>query len=380
MSGPTNGTRSRAFQALRESEELHRLVLGNISDAIFLTDDDGRFTFICPNVDILFGHSPDEVQTMSRIGRLLGDDLFDRARLAAEGEIRNIERDVTTKSGDRRVVLVHVKRVSVKGGTILFACRDVTERKTAEERVQAASAELAHASRLALVGELIASIAQEITQPLTSVSTNASAGLHLLDSAQSGGRDATLRDILQDVRAQTLVAASIVARLQTLARRQPFELEVLDVNEVVADLLSVVAGEARLRRITLRSDLSGAALTVLADRAFLRQIVVNLVVNAMEALHQVEHDRVVTLRTSQEESRVEIAVSDTGPGVPAGLLPKLFEPFVTTKKDGLGLGLAIARSLVEAQGGSLSASAPGEPGATFRISLPAYAGADYAAT
>ena len=103
MSEDTNGGRERAYEALRESEELHRATLSSISDAVFLTDDDGAFTFICPNVDVIFGYVPDEVQAMGQIGRLLGGDLFDRAELAARGEIRNVEREITAKSGERRI-------------------------------------------------------------------------------------------------------------------------------------------------------------------------------------------------------------------------------------------------------------------------------------
>ena len=116
MSEPTNGGRARAYQALRESEELHRVTLESISDAVFITDDEGAFTFICPNVDVIFGYVPDEVEAMRRISRLLGDNLFDLAELAARGEIRNLEREITSKSGGRRTLLIHLKAVSIKGG------------------------------------------------------------------------------------------------------------------------------------------------------------------------------------------------------------------------------------------------------------------------
>src|SRR5262245_14858667 len=99
MNGPTSGGRARAYRPLRESAEPHRATLSHISDAVFLTDDDGVFTFICPNVDVIFGYLPDEVQAMARIDRLLGEDLVDPAELAAKGEIRNLERHVTTRSG-----------------------------------------------------------------------------------------------------------------------------------------------------------------------------------------------------------------------------------------------------------------------------------------
>ena len=109
MGGPTNGGRSRAMRALRDSDELHRAVLANVSDAVFVTDDKGDFTFVCPNVDVIFGFVPDEVHEMANIEKLLGENLFDPNRLAAEGEISNVEREITAKSGDRRTVLIQIK-------------------------------------------------------------------------------------------------------------------------------------------------------------------------------------------------------------------------------------------------------------------------------
>jgi PAS domain S-box-containing protein len=127
--------RKRAEAALSESEELHRITLGNISDAVFLTDDRGGFTFICPNVDVIFGYGRDEVQAMDCIFHLLGDGLPDFDTLAAAGEMRNLEHDIITKTGERRTLLVHLKRVAIKGATVLYVCRDITERKRAEEEL-----------------------------------------------------------------------------------------------------------------------------------------------------------------------------------------------------------------------------------------------------
>src|SRR4030095_10803079 len=236
MSELTNGARARAFQALRDSEELPRLPLSNISDAVFLTDDEGAFTFICPNVDMIFGYAPDEVQAMGRISRLLGDNLFARAELAARREIRNIERDVVSKSGEHRALLIHLKQVSIQSSTVLYSCRDVTERKQAEDELRTARLDLVHASRLALLGELMASIAHQITQPLTSILANASAGLmHLDHPTQPEGRE-ILREILGDVHERARLAGDTIDRLRSLAGKRPLERQALNVNDVVTDI------------------------------------------------------------------------------------------------------------------------------------------------
>ena len=123
-------------EALRESEELHRITLLNMSDAVFITNDEGVFTFICPNVDVIFGYSHGEVQAMQRISRLLGCELIEPGQLGDGGEVRNIEHEVECKGGARRVLLVHVKRVAIRRGTILYVCRDVTERKQSEQELR----------------------------------------------------------------------------------------------------------------------------------------------------------------------------------------------------------------------------------------------------
>lgn len=372
MSEATNGGQARAYRALRESEELHRATLSSISDAVFLTDDDGLFTFICPNVDVIFGYVPDEVQTMTRISELLGNGLFDRAELAARGEIKNIEREITSKTGERRTVLIHLKQVSIQGSTVLYTCRDVTERKAAEDELRAARLDLAHASRLALVSELIASIAHEINQPLTSILGNASAALRRLASDVRPAETPELREIFVDIRDQVRRAGDVVERVRALAGKRPLERQTLDVNEVAGDIVRLVGGEARRRGVTLRTDLGPSLPAVAADRVCLQQVMLNLIMNAMDAMDQLAaNERLVVVQTRGLPTAVEVAVSDVGHGIPPDRLPKLFDAFFTTKKEGLGLGLAIARSIVEAHGGRIWAEDEGGRGATFRLSLPA---------
>jgi PAS domain S-box-containing protein len=374
MSEGTNGGRAEAFQALRESEELHRVTLEHISDAVFLTDDDGRFTFICPNVDAIFGYVPDEVRAMGRISGLLGERLYDHAELAARGEIRNIERDVRSKSGERRTVLIHLKAVDIHGGKVLYSCRDITELRHAEEELRTTRLDLMHASRLALVGELMASIAHEINQPLTSILANSGAGLRQLEKETPTDRVRELRDILGDIRDEGRLAAGAIERLRALAAKRQLERHPIDVNELTFDTLRLVGGDARRRQVTLSTELGVSLPVVGADRVSLQQVMLNLVLNAMDALEEAP-ERTVTVRTRWADNAVEVAVSDTGRGIPADRLPKLFDAFFTTKPDGLGLGLAIARSIVEWHGGRIWAEDHGGRGATFYMTLPPMASA-----
>ncbi|HYS18712.1 MAG TPA: ATP-binding protein [Candidatus Binatia bacterium] len=372
MSEGTNGGRAQAFQALRESEELHRATLSSISDAVFLTDDEGVFTFVCPNVDVIFGYVPDEVRAMTRISRLLGEGLFDRAELAARGEIKNIEREVTSKTGERRALLIHLKKVSIQGSTVLYTCRDVTERRHAEEELRAARLDLAHASRLALVGELMASIAHEINQPLTSILGNASAGLRRLPAPATTDDSKELREIFADIRDQGLRAGAVIERVRALAGKRPLERQALDMNEVAGEIVALVRGEARRRGVTLQAELVASLPPIDADRVSLQQVMLNLMLNGMDAMDQLEaRDRRLVVSTRRLDENVEVAVSDSGHGIPADRLPRLFDAFFTTKKEGLGLGLAIARSIVEAHGGRIWAEDHGGRGATFRLTLPA---------
>ena len=371
MSGRTNGGRERSYQALHDSEELHRATLGSISDAVFLTNDSGAFTFICPNVDVIFGYSPDEVQAMERISSLLGEHLFDPAELAAKGEISNVEREVVSKSGEQRVVLVLLKRVAIQGGTILYACRDVTELKRAEKELAAIRLELTHAARLALIGELTASIAHEIQQPLTAILANAEVGGSLAASLGTTQELSELCEICGDIHQQCQTAAAIIGRLKTLASKRPLERKPLQLNDVVRDVLLLLSHDAQRRRVRLDADLGARLPSIEADRVALQQVLLNLIVNAMDAMDRDDTpNRHVIVRTLHAADAVEIAVIDTGHGIPPQAMPRLFEAFFTTKKEGVGLGLAITRSIVEAHAGRIWAEPRVEGGATFRVTLP----------
>ena len=372
MTDATNGGRARAYEALRESEELHRATLGNISDAVFLTDDVGTYAFICPNVDVIFGYDPEEVQTTGKITRLLGEDLFDLAELKAKGEIRNVEREITAKSGEQRTVLIHVKCVAIKGATVLYTCRDITELKHAERELSAARLELAHASRLALVSQLMASIVHEVVQPLGAIRLNSQSALHMVSSRGENLRHEDLREILSDISDQSDSAVRIVDQLRGLiGKHKSLDLRTLDMNRAVRDVMRLIRADAVRRGVTIHADLATSLPAVRADRVSLHQVILNLIVNAMDATDQnPRKERLVVVRTRSSDGIVELEVSDTGSGISADHRAKLFDAFFTTKTEGIGLGLAIARSIAEAHGGRIWAEERSGPGATFRLTLP----------
>jgi signal transduction histidine kinase len=242
-------------------------------------------------------------------------------------------------------------------------------RRQAEAEALHGRAELAHASRLAVVGELTASIAHEINQPLGAILANADAAEMLL---QGGARHADqVRRILADIRADDLRAHETVERVRGLLRKRQLEMLPLDPNELVADVLCFVRGDAGRRAVPLQVDL-GRVPRVRGDRVHLQQVLLNLFLNGMEAMADTpEARRSLQVRTAANGSaQVEVSVSDAGPGIPAERLARLFDSFFTTKEHGMGLGLSIARSIVEAHGGWIQAeNAPGG-GATFRFGLP----------
>ena len=200
---------------------------------------------------------------------------------------------------------------------------------------------------------------------------NASAGLQLLARAPLPDAVVELGEILDDVRDQGRLAADIIARVRSLAGKRPLERRTLDVNEVATATLRLVRSDAQRRGVALRTELVSNLPAIAADRVGLQQVVLNLLLNAMDAMDQVDaRDRRLVVRTRGLGDSVEVEVSDTGPGIPADRLPLLFDAFFTTKKDGLGLGLAIARSIVEAHGGRIWAEDRGGHGATFHMTLP----------
>jgi C4-dicarboxylate-specific signal transduction histidine kinase len=246
---------------------------------------------------------------------------------------------------------------------------EIAERKMAEDGLARAQLEAAHASRLALVGELSASIAHELNQPLGAILSNSDAGELLLESA--GPQLDDIRQILADIRRDDLRASEVIKHLRALLRKGEVELQPRDLNEVGADALRLVDGESRRRGIELETELSAVLPAVRGDKTQLQQVLLNLVLNGMEAMAESSAKRRLTVQTASDPNEeAEVVVTDTGPGISPDRLPRLFDAFFTTKDYGMGLGLSIARSIIESHGGRIWAEINTDGGAAFRFTLP----------
>jgi PAS domain S-box-containing protein len=250
------------------------------------------------------------------------------------------------------------------------AVTDVTARKRAEEELHEAQAGLAHVTRVTALGELAASIAHEVNQPLAAVVTNAAACLRWLDRETPNLDEArgTVRSIIKDGSR----AGEVIQRVRGLVNKTAGQKAPLHLNEVVDEVITLVQHELFSHRVLLRLELAPALPLVLADRIQLQQVILNLVVNGIEAMQAVtDRPRELVIQTHQDEThQILLTVKDCGIGIAADNADRLFDAFFTTKSSGMGIGLSICRSIVDAHGGRLSASGNVGPGATFQFTLP----------
>lgn len=263
-----------------------------------------------------------------------------------------------------------IERLARREGGAVITRIDCTARKNAELEASRNRAELAHVVRVATMGELATSLAHELNQPLTAILSNAQAGRRLLVSDEPDLGE--VREILADITENDRRAGEVVRRMRGLLRKGELEMSLVDLNVLVRDVVRLVGNDLLLRRATASLDLDGRRPQVQGDRVQLQQVLLNLILNGLEAMSETERARRrLTIRTRlRDEPTVEVAVHDGGTGIPADRLDQVFEAFYTTKQDGLGMGLSISRSIVQAHGGSIWASNNPEGGANVGFSLP----------
>jgi signal transduction histidine kinase len=259
--------------------------------------------------------------------------------------------------------------ILIQAGLISILLGEHRRRRLAEVQSRQRMAELARVNRFSTAGELTASIAHEINQPLGSILTNAETAQVILNSASPDMVE--LNEIVGDIVREDRRASEVIRRMRSFLTKAPFEPKDLDLNDVAREAFEFLSALAVARKVELTSFIAQNALPIVGDRIQLQQVILNLVVNAIDAMKDTTGDnRIVSIRTSRVESFATLSVSDRGPGIPEDKLKEIFEPFFTSKAEGMGMGLSIARTIVEAHQGQISAGNRDHGGATLRIRLP----------
>lgn len=271
----------------------------------------------------------------------------------------------------RSETIAAIVALLLQAGLIASLLFERRRRRRAEAAVHLQRHELAHAARLAIAGELTGAIAHEINQPLAAILSNADAADLMLEAG--GDRSDELRQILTDIRRDDLRASEIIQRLRALLSRHEVERQAFELNAAVDDVASLLRGEARRRQLRIAFKHAMKPVTVVGDRIQIEQVLINLILNAMDAVAGVADERRTAVTVAVEraaDDMVVISVRDRGPGIAVEHLPKIFDSFFSTKRDGMGLGLSIARTIVDAHGGRIVAENTAGGGALFRVELP----------
>lgn len=363
---------------LRESERRMELAARAATMGFWLWDLQRDDLWATDSARVLFGASSTEPLNFARFLDYVAPENRESVRRAvdhslATGEDYEMEYQSLSPAGVRRWISAQGKvdvdeldQPRLMRGVVI----DITERKNAQAEIDGMRRELAHLTRVSTMGELAASLAHELNQPLAAILSNAQAARRFL--AQPGAELEMIREILEDIIRDDKRAGEVIHRLRSMVqRRELVETENLCLNDLVRDAERLLHSELISRNVTLIQHLQPSLPLFPAGRVELQQVLLNLMVNAMDAMRERPADeRVLTVETRSEGASVLLSVHDAGPGIPDHLLPDLFRPFFTTKAHGLGMGLAISRSLVEAHGGKLTARNHPAGGGWFTVSLP----------
>jgi PAS domain S-box-containing protein len=351
-------------------------------DAIVSKSLNGVITSWNKGAERLFGYAAEEAVGQN-ITLIIPPERRDEERTIVEqltrGErVDHFETVRMRKDGSLLDVSLTISPMKDASGRVVGAsklARDITERKRAEEALRQAQTDLAHASRLTTMGEFTASLAHEVKQPIAAIVTDANTCVRWITRDEPDlkeAREAAWR-IVKDAKR----ASEIINRVRLLFKKGTPQRELVDVNEVAREMIVLLGDEASRHSISIRTELAEDLPHVIGDRVQLQQVLMNLIVNGVEAMHDVDGPRELTIKSQPaENNELLLSVSDTGMGLPRHQADEIFNAFFTTKTHGTGMGLRISRSIVESHGGRLWAADNSPRGARFCFALPTKAEAD----
>lgn len=371
--------RERSERAARESAEHLRAVIDNAHDAIITIDTRGTITEFNKTAERLFGYRKEEV--IGRNVSLLMPQPYQREHDGYIGNYigtgvpkiigRGREVEALRKDGSIFPIDLAVAEMQAGGERgFIGVIRDISERHRSDRRVRELHTQLIHVARLSAMGELASSLAHELNQPLTAVVNYTEACRQMIDASNAAVPPKSM-EFLQKATAQADRAGQIIRRLRGLVQKRPAEQVEESLSGVVEEASSLAAVGAKVDGIKLSFHLANDLPPLRIDKVQIQQVVVNLVRNAVDALQEVERRELSVETRRIEGGDQEVIVRDTGPGIPPHVAADLFRPFVTSKKEGMGIGLSISRSIIESHGGRLWAEPNDGGGTVFRFTLPA---------
>jgi len=364
--------------ALRAQENHLRSILETVPDAMIVIDSRGIMELFSSAAERLFGYSKQEAigQNVSILmpepDKSRHDGYLERYLKTNDPHIIGIGRIVTGKRRDGTTFPMHLSvGQTQRGGELYFTgfVRDLTEHQQTQARLQELQSELVHVSRLTAMGEMASALAHELNQPLAAISNYMKGSRRLL----AGSRDPNtpkIESALDRAAEQALRAGQIIRRLRDFVSRGESEKRVESLSKLIEEAGALGLAGAREQNVQLRFIIDPSADLVLADRVQIQQVLVNLFRNALEAMGQSQRRELVVTNRRVGNEMIEVEVSDTGSGFRDDVIPNLFQTFFTTKETGMGVGLSISRSIIEAHGGRMVAESNASGGATFRFTLP----------
>ncbi len=369
--------REQNLQSISDSAALLSAILATVPDAMVVIDEKGRITSFSAAAERLFGYQEAEVlgQNVSLLmpsPHMEAHDGYLRRYIeTGEKRIIGIGRVVEGKRRDGTLFPMELSVGEARTGehrAFTGFIHDLTEKFETDARLQEVQAELVHASRLSAVGTLASALAHELNQPLTAIANYVSAARDVVSNAPEA--DAMLHEALDEAVKETLRAGQIIRRLRDFVSKGELDTKIWQLNRLINDATTLGLVGAREKGVSWSIEIEPDVDNVLADRVQIQQVMVNLMRNAIEAMEEcpVKYLTITARPKGQEE--VEISVADTGHGVPAEMMDQLFLPFISTKAQGMGLGLSICRTIVEAHGGQLRIQAAENGGTVFSFTLP----------